>query len=61
MSEHRTLDQFGGDAEDDPEPELPDPTYRWDPDGRTCGGCGETVYGLWQGDYGLICTSCKDW
>lgn len=61
MSEHHSLDQFGSEGEREPDPEMPDPTYRWDPEGNTCGSCGETVTALWVGEYGMICASCKDW
>lgn len=61
MSEHRTLEDFGTGSNADDRPDAPKPTYRWVGSGEPCGGCGETVETLWQGDYGLVCAECKDW
>lgn len=61
MAAHRTLDEFGTPGEEADEPEPPEPTFRWEPAGVTCGSCGERVQSLWHGEYGLICAACKEW
>ena len=37
------------------------PTYRFDPDGTACDGCGETVEKRWHDDGQFVCADCKDW
>lgn len=37
------------------------PTYRWWPDGATCGNCGATTERQWRDDGQFVCPDCKSW
>jgi hypothetical protein len=36
-------------------------TYRWQPDGATCGDCGATTERQWRDDERFVCPDCKSW
>ncbi|WP_435361039.1 DUF7573 domain-containing protein [Haloarchaeobius sp. DFWS5] len=49
-------------AGDEPAPVSPAvSTYCWEPTGRDCGTCGESVERLWRDGPEFVCESCKEW
>jgi len=51
-------------GDDEPTTAEVDPatiTYRWQPDGAACAGCGATTGRQWLDDEEFVCPDCKEW
>ena len=54
-------DGNGDESPDDDEVESATATYRWDPHGVECPGCGRTVEQRWIHEGRHVCGDCKEW